>query len=415
MCFNNIKTANEKLYDLIIDAKSSSSKKRYSDEKLTFSKLTNWRFNELPIQVKERYELGNAYITQDELYFLVLWKLNLGSFKPIAHHIKKNMPEDVIKITNRAFNALLAFFMESKQIKEYVIEDIKLYGELVGGAIEILKELAGVGTATASLVLNCLQGINENLSPPFITEESIMYLFSNENLLKKIDTNFYIKEMLPVYFGLIKDNDLNLNFSTIERGVTSIYHYKLHQSIFSFASPFSEEDWFKFSPSESVKSYQKEFEDQSIPTGFKMRMNAEAMAARATTQNNSAPESNSSWIEQALTTNNSTIGISKSTTSQPSTKSDMKTQIKVLSGVNALTELSVTTAQRVFSVQQKLESLEDKIEDCVAENQKLFVKVDQLEAIVRVQNQKILDILGGLEDMVAESLGSDSKRRKLGI
>ncbi|KAI5959268.1 uncharacterized protein KGF55_005418 [Candida pseudojiufengensis] len=439
MCFNFIRIAQESLFDQIVQAKSKNSRKRYMEDKIKFLEFTNWKSNTLIANIRDRFINGKAYMTKDEVYNLVLWKLNFGNFRPVAHYIKENSDDEVIEATNKAFNAMIGLFNNSKQLQDYNMEDFKNYAKLLGGAIEILKELTGVGPSTASIILSCLSGINDDLAPPFFSDESIMYFYNDKTLLNNVSTNFCINKILPIYFGLIKENDLELSFTELEKGITSIRNYERNKdNYYNFTSPFQGIDkkvWSKFVSSDTIKFFKDEFENSPIRNGARTKNEAEEMAqkveelifhpeaayvdqlesAQAVEQGPDAQidptaessgsdnklgikqESRSQPILEALNATGSSHNIKQEPTAMsnilmpPKAKKpksmNVASQSDVMTGINTLLELAVNHDQKFDILEQRFGSLETKLEEIYAQ---LKIHTDNNKLIYN-QNEKLIE------------------------
>lgn len=121
-------------YDYAIKLISKNKKKN------ELIQLDTWLWNELPINVYNRYKIKPSdgyYLTKEELSNIMKWKLIRGKFRPLQSLVDSNDDNSVKSCTGKALNILCNKNNEINWKK----------------AIKELTVLKGIGVATASIIL----------------------------------------------------------------------------------------------------------------------------------------------------------------------------------------------------------------------------------------------------------------------
>ncbi|KAI9637918.1 uncharacterized protein MKK02DRAFT_42297 [Dioszegia hungarica] len=124
------------------------------------AELDEQRFSSTPAAITSRSSNGDRpHMTKDEFVSLVEWKLKHGTFRPaLLGMAKQHPPELVVSTTSEAF-ALLFQTEGGGTIK----------------ALKVLTALRGIGPATASLFLSCV-----NCHVPFFSDEMFRWMMWDE-------------------------------------------------------------------------------------------------------------------------------------------------------------------------------------------------------------------------------------------
>jgi hypothetical protein len=132
---------------------------RYSKHvKADLKDLDEYRFEELPKEIEERWEmriddeeLPILLISKGELVQLVTWKLKHGTFRPKLQSLVESNDE---KVVNK------------------LMQDLSLSNGSAKEKMKMLTQLKGVGPATASLVLSSISPITY----PFFSDELFRWI-----------------------------------------------------------------------------------------------------------------------------------------------------------------------------------------------------------------------------------------------
>ncbi|KAL9099962.1 MAG: hypothetical protein Q9163_004603 [Psora crenata] len=121
--------------------------------------LDETRLKEIPETLAKRRKDGDAFLEEAEVVALVDWKLKHGKYRPnLAKLVSSNSPETTRSTTKTAFATY-----NSRATTTSITPPTK--------ALTTLTELKGIGPATASLLLSCLDP--ENV--PFFSDELYRY------------------------------------------------------------------------------------------------------------------------------------------------------------------------------------------------------------------------------------------------
>lgn len=258
---NWVVEASNTLYKAITEDLSRQSTKRYKHDTLTLEELDRWRHTQLPDVLKTRYaKEKKCWLSKDELVLLMDWKLAKGKFRPtLPALIKSNSAESVETITEKGFGILLTHFENSGKSpwKELTSDTKQKYLEAVKESCDELCNLRGVGPATASLVASLTSGINQQLAPPFFSDESFMYYILDPlrpGTKIKYNIKEYVDELVSLYADIMKQYPEVESMTQLETGGWSLKMYDIckFDKLVDIKLPKQLEDLDALFPSQAV-------------------------------------------------------------------------------------------------------------------------------------------------------------------
>jgi hypothetical protein len=170
--------------------------KKNSAVKQEFIEINLWYVEEYPKIMEGRRESKNSlkgmFINKEELANIVMWKLNMGHFRP--HFMKRVMENEDEFIQECSLKS----FEELDKLKS--VED-KFAG--FNSAIKCLSKLYGIGPTTATAILAPFHDM-----VPFMSDEIIWFAFRNNSAKKRLS---YDKKELHQVFELCKTQAELLN------------------------------------------------------------------------------------------------------------------------------------------------------------------------------------------------------------
>ncbi|RLV93554.1 hypothetical protein JA1_002257 [Spathaspora sp. JA1] len=220
---NEIREASDQLYTQIITEFSGKRGKKYVNDTKTFLELNQWKQQQLPETLKERFEQDKSvWLTKEELVLLMDWKLANGKFRPaLPKLIRSNDPDAVVSATKLGFTIWLNFLERGGS------KSAPIYKDKIRFAFKMFCELKGVGPATASLILSLAHQINGKWAPPFFSDESFLYYVNPKDKVK-YTVKEYVDDLIPVYLGL-QQEDPTATMDELERGAWALKMYDLYK------------------------------------------------------------------------------------------------------------------------------------------------------------------------------------------
>lgn len=203
-------------YGQVIESIAKEKSGRW--HKKLFEELDDWRYNELPEILEQRWKSEEeVWLTKSELQCLMDYKLQKGKFRAtLPKLIAQNSDEEVREATSKGLTEWLQKIGGIKSNNAYI--------EAAKVAIKDLSVLRGVGPATATLILSLLARINPR-APPFFSDEAFMYYVLEP---QRPDTKIkylapeYLKEYLPILLGLESET---ATLDELERGGWALKYY----------------------------------------------------------------------------------------------------------------------------------------------------------------------------------------------
>jgi len=158
-------------------------------KKVALCGLDSWYTSEL------RHELSQAhFVTKDQLLKITDWKLNRGVWRPgLKKLVESNSDAEIKKITREAFEILNTEEVSAATVKS---------------SLDHLRQLKGVGPATASAVLSAFTDV------PFMSDEGLSYF--------GIPLKYTLKDYMLYYdkmTGLLDDVEDECSLRSLEQAI----------------------------------------------------------------------------------------------------------------------------------------------------------------------------------------------------